>query len=453
MKQIYTFFMGYCVALLFAGCNEDTGRVVYPYSCPQMSGLTFSFTEEVTATDSIWFSVEITDPETPLSTLEVEVTQGEQEIFSGSIRTAGYATQVSRYGIYIPFTSQMEEGEARITLTAINVEGSEARETKTFTIRRPQIPQTIYLHYADQVIPMTRDADNPYAYVSAAGDYPNTWSGKISTAGSLAASDLIWGYAETNNQAELVSATGAGFSFNFPDWQIDRVTFNTFTFRLGVIGFQKDIRMGGVLLEASDGYFQAGISFVQGEEVEVTGIEDLEGAYNRDFFDYDPQTGKLTFLRESGYWEVYYSSAYNYIWVTRMDDVAPDAFWLLGHGFICAPVWHEDFDYDGWHTDEVARLGYVVKIAEHTYQTTIYLNDTHEWDSFEIEIYSDREWEKNGGMELQEGSLSGDVTGFAVSGSNGFTNAEGFVPGYYRLTFDTSEGVSREKMFIERIGD
>jgi len=62
MKQIYTFFMGYCVALLFAGCNEDTGRVVYPYSCPQMSGLTFSFAEEVTATDSIWFSVEITDP-------------------------------------------------------------------------------------------------------------------------------------------------------------------------------------------------------------------------------------------------------------------------------------------------------------------------------------------------------------------------------------------------------
>jgi len=118
MKQIYTFFMGYCVALLFAGCNEDTGRVVYPYSCPQMSGLTFSFAEEVTATDSIWFSVEITDPETPLSTLEVEVTQGEKEIFSGSIRTAGYTTQVSRYGIYIPVQRRYRPGSSRRTLRA-----------------------------------------------------------------------------------------------------------------------------------------------------------------------------------------------------------------------------------------------------------------------------------------------------------------------------------------------
>ena len=56
-------------------------------------------------------------------------------------------------------------------------------------------------------------------------------------------------------------------------------------------------------------------------------------------------------------------------------------------------------------------------------------------------------------MELKEGSITGDATGFAVSMSNGFTNTADFVPGYYRLTFDTSGGVGNEKMNVERLSD
>src|SRR5690606_33189567 len=106
-------------------------------------------------------------------------------------------------------------------------------------------------------------------------------------------------------------------------------------------------------------------------------------------------------------WEVSYSSAYNYIWVTRQSDVAPDAFWIVGHGFTCAPVWNDDFNYDGWTFEDVTRMGYTVKIAENKYQCTLFVSDTHEWGSFEFEIYSNKEWGKDGGIELQDGSISG----------------------------------------------
>ena len=74
---------------------------------------------------------------------------------------------------------------------------------------------------------------------------------------------------------------------------------------------------------ASEGFFRAQISFTQGEEFEMSGFEDVEHAYNRDFFSYNPDNGKFTFLRKSGTWEIYYSSKYNYIWVARMGDTLP----------------------------------------------------------------------------------------------------------------------------------
>ncbi len=51
------------------------------------------------------------------------------------------------------------------------------------------------------------------------------------------------------------------------------------------------------------------------------------------------------------------------------------------------------------------------------------------------------------------GSLSGDTDGIELSGSNGITSGDGFVPGYYRLTFDASQGVGKETLHIERLSD
>lgn len=443
-------------AALLAGCQKDTGRVVYPYSCPQISDFRVSIGDEMATASSLYFSLNVKDDLTPLSTLEVSVVADGEEIYTESIRTKGMEAAIGDHEIYLPFAAgQQDARQARLTLTAINVEGSAVSVEHGFTLNRPDLPATLYLHYGDQTVPMQRSADNPYEYATAPGSFPTEFTGKISTDPSLEASQFIWGYSEETGTTDLVDADGAGFAFNYPDWQVEQVTFNVLTFRFGATGDYQVLTVNGVELAMQGEYYSASIDFEQGATVEITGLADLEHAYNRDFFTYAAATGLCTFIRDSGTWEVYYYPKYNYLWVVRSDDVAPAAYWLYGQGFISAPVWNSELDSDGawaWNTDDIAYMGYAVRTGEHTYQTSMYLSNTYVW-GVEVEIYSDREWSKDQGMELQEGSLLGDTEGFAISQSNGFTSTDDFVPGYYRLTFDTSGGVGHETMTIERLGD
>jgi hypothetical protein len=457
MKTKHTFIsLLSCMAiLLLAGCNKEMGsRVVFPDSQPEMSGLTVSATNGITATDSLYFSVNISDEKTPLSTLEVMLSTSADTIYTASIRTKGNSASISQYGIYIPFNPGMEDTDATLTLTAINVEGSTQTTSQQVRLLRPTLPETLYLHYNGETLPLYRQAANPFEYVSDEGEYPTQWTGKISTSPTTEASDYIWGFSETVNIAAMGTPTGVDFTFNYEDWVITNITFNTLTFRVGAIGTFTRLEINGTQLEAGGGYYSGAIQFTQGAAVTFDGFEDLANAYNRDFFSYDPDTDTYTFLRSSGTWQVYYSGKYNYMWMVHsMDDVAPTAFWVVGHGFTQAPVWNEEYGYGGWGLEDISWLGYIVRTGDHTYQTSLYLNNQHEWGSFEIEFYSDRVWNKTNGILLQAGAITGDTEGIVLSASNGITSADGFVPGYYRLTFDTSAGVGQEKLHIERLSN
>ena len=75
-NNLFLWLLGLTVCWL-ASCSEEDGRVTYPYSCPEISELQFSTTDQTPAADSLYFSVKIHDPETPLSTLEVKLMTGE----------------------------------------------------------------------------------------------------------------------------------------------------------------------------------------------------------------------------------------------------------------------------------------------------------------------------------------------------------------------------------------
>ena len=64
-NHIFTFLC--CASVLLTACEDGTGRVVYPYSCPEMSEVDLSSTEYVMANDTLYFSVDIKDEQTPLS--------------------------------------------------------------------------------------------------------------------------------------------------------------------------------------------------------------------------------------------------------------------------------------------------------------------------------------------------------------------------------------------------
>ena len=441
------------VVLLLTACTEEAGRVFFPYSTPQLSGLTLSQERQWAYGDSLYFSLHIDNSETPLSTLEVTVASAGKELYTKSIRTKGNEAQISQYGICIPFAANAENKEVRLLLTAINVEGGEATATHTLQLVRPIFPDTLYLHYDTLTALMYRQTDNPYTYKTEKNSFPETFSGKISTSKRTEDSKFIWGYSDTEGYTALINATGGAFNFDYTDWRIEQITFNCYTFKYGVVGAYQKMTINGTEMALVNGNYQLTISLEKNSTVTITGISNLRGAYNRDFFTYNASDNTLTFIGESGTWEIYYSPTYNYLWVVRMADVAPDAYWLVGHGFTCAPTWHTDYATGGWGLDNIYRLGYIARIGDNKYQTTVYLNNQHEWGSFEVEIYSDRSWSKADGMLLKEENLSGDTNGIVISKSNGITSGTGFVPGYFHLTFDTSNGVGNETLNIERLSN
>lgn len=439
---------------LLTSCIEDSFREYYPHSTPSLSDLQLSKEGTLKADEELMLSVKVNGNSTPLSTLEIKMTAGGAAMYKESIRTKGYSSEITNHSLSIPFKAGFEETDANLTLTAVNVEGDEASISTGFHIQRPAIPSTIYLHMNDdRIVTMRKSAANEYLYESSKGSYPQEFTARISTAKNYEDSEFIWGYSTTPNTAEIIDKTGAGFSFNFANWRIDRITFNVFTFELGVIGESENAAIGDLTLTNEQGLFKGSGYFEKGRKYSVTGIDDIATCYNRDFFELN-NDGTVTFIRESGNWDIAYSKKYNYIWVYRMSDNAPDCFWLVGHGFTCAPKWHTDYtNADGWTFEDITHMGYLVKIDDNKYQATTYLNPDHKWSTFEVEIYSDRAWGKGLGMLLYDGNILGDNTGFAISKSNGFTNGDNFTPGYYRLTFDTSEGIGKEKMYVERIGD
>ncbi len=52
-NNLFLWLLGLTVCWL-ASCSEEDGRVTYPYSCPEISELQFSTTDQTPAADSLY---------------------------------------------------------------------------------------------------------------------------------------------------------------------------------------------------------------------------------------------------------------------------------------------------------------------------------------------------------------------------------------------------------------
>lgn len=444
-------------SVLLTSCGDDLDRVHYPHSTPDIVSLQVTPTQGVTAGDSLYVSASLKDEATPLSTMDIRVVSSTYNI-SQIIRTTGNDFTLDRHAISMPFVANLQPDEvAHVTITVTNVEGDVSKDSVDVPIHRPEIPSTLWVVTGTNAIALHQSEDNPYEYVSEEGVYDNQFSGKIATTADLSGDGLLFGGSEDGDNNTTVPVTGQdapNFTFSFPTLLVTKIIFNTLSFQLDAEGTSDSYLVNGVQLKPDGNLYTAEVNFTQGEEVTLNGFSDVEHAWNRDFFSHDTDAGTFTFLRQSGTWKVSYSKDFNYLWISRDDDVAPDCFWMIGHGFTCSPVWNDFYtNADGWNMEDITQEAYVVKTGDHQYQCTVYLNNHHKWDSFEAEFYSNKEWGKDEGMLITQGNMSGDITGIVQSNSNGITSGDGFVPGYYRLIFDTSAGVGNEKLNIQRIGD
>lgn len=405
--------------------------------------------EELQVPGTLDFALTVTDDNVDLSTLEVSASLEDGTLLaSKSVRTRGRKAEV-KDNLDIPFGAGMAQGsEFVMSFEAINVNGDSKKEIRKVSIVRPALPETLYMTIGDEVLELAQSLENPNLYLSEEGSYENVTSAIISTGEELSEAEFIWGASEEENKGLICEFSGAeGISISYPSVIVEKYTFDVLTFTVGVEGTELNISVNGTKLEPAAGLLYANVAFTQNSEVEITGIEDLDAAWNRDFF--GENEGKFTFLRESGNYDVYYAPRYNYIWIVKNGAVDPECLWIVGHGFTSATTWHEDYGYGGWEIEPVTRLAYAVRVESGVYQASMFLSDKHEWASFEFEIYSDLEENKNHTFTGLTGFTNGIKLSGAADGKPGLTSDTGFQPGYYTITFDTN----KQEIILDRISE
>jgi hypothetical protein len=199
------------------------------------------------------------------------------------------------------------------------------------------------------------------------------------------------------------------------------------------------------------------VSFTKDDEFLITGIEasEIAAAYNRDFFNYD--AGTLTFTGETGVWDVFYSSRYHYFWVGKMDAVYPDAVWILGCGFSCAP-WHSDFINLGWWSDtDIRQLAYMKNLGNNRYQATIYISSQSVNEENDILFYEFPAQIRSSSPLTADPTLTGDTVGMSYGVGTIWPVPRGLVSvgvnGHYRITLDLSGDWGVAAAHVEKLND
>ncbi|MDR0507314.1 MAG: DUF5016 domain-containing protein [Dysgonamonadaceae bacterium] len=446
--KILKLFIMVILAGIIVSCSEDENNSTV--SIPVIESLNIQ-ENTIQLGDSIYFDAKLTDAACPLSTLEVELTLNNVVLNRKSIRTKGNSVKLENTSLFVPFLPNIATGdEFKVNFTLINVDGNETKEQKTIRAVRPDLPETLYLVLSDKsVIELYANPEDPYIYKSTESNYPSMFSAKIATSEDLAEAEYIWNAGANDNTAAIGDRFGSDAKFSYNDWMVKKIIFDAFSFTFDKEGSNLVVKINDIRLVASGDYLYTNIELIKGNEYEIQGIENLQQAYNRDFFEYNQGTGKCKFIGESGKWDVYYSLAYNYLWINRMSDIAPAAYWIIGAGLSSAPRWHTDFNSLGWSLNDVKQIAYMRSLGSGKYQACVYLSEQVAW-GFDIQISGNRGWNV---INYTEDSLTGDTEGIIVHPRTmaDIVMGDGYIPGYFRITLDTSQGMDKIKVNLERL--
>ena len=198
------------------------------------------------------------------------------------------------------------------------------------------------------------------------------------------------------------------------------------------------------------------VSLLKDMEINVIGLTATEigVAYNRDFMEWNPTTETLTFIGETGEWDIWYQPEYQYFWVARMNDLYPDAIWIGGRGFTSATTWHEDYQlkfHDQTNIISPRDYLYMRYLGNNVYQAHGYLK--HEgivalfslinpaWgDGYGLRFVflEGVPWQRQMRLTEANGYEYTIPSSILFNTYADFDGTDDFVEGYYRITVDVT---------------
>lgn len=477
MKNILKTTIFGLMALVFASCQEEELRTHFPISMPVFDNASVA-ENAIVYGDSISLSVDISDPLTPLSTLEIKVVVGDEIVFAERIRTKGNsASYAQKY--WIPFVAHMpHKAEVEVHLSAVNIEGTKKDTILLKTIAsRPEIP-TVYMITPTATVEMKlTDAAN-YIYTADNLSLTNDVSFRIVTKiNAFKKTDwanpanLVFGLingqlgvVDVTINGNIISVTGDMIRLYDPALVgFKKVTLDLFNFtvkgdgdKLTPATSMSISTFGTVQLTSIDHMnvatkedWKTKVMYLgEGTEMEITGLTAVENSMDPTFFKY-VGGNKVQFLGKTGIYTLYYLPRLQFVFVEQPTAVYPDALWLVGVG--TGPARLPGIKTSSWNWNSPLEYHFCRKVSEGIYEVVFFAN--HEIDltanepwrlTFSMKFMHQRNW----GVEESSNNYALPSNGYLFSpspndvGNFSGTAEFGNLPGIYQFTLNMNTKTS-----------
>ncbi len=397
--------------------------------------------------DSLSFNIGASDPEVPLSTLKARLYFGEEMVSETVIRTKTNGDYNGK--IFIPYYKDIPNGTATLKFVLQNIHLTIKEETINLPVTRPDYPY-LTLVAGEQEYRMERTGLYQY---EAKKSFPVKVSGYIKApAAGNAGNEITFGWADN----AITQGVTANIPFSNSSAGEYAITFNTLTYEASpfIIAYA----INDVILERiDDNNYKADLELTKGQEMTITGIDNISDWWiDPDFFSVGTD-GKVTFVPISGKYRITANFEKEYFkveamtgnnFVTLQDD-GSGVVWIIGDNIGKPSV---ATNVVGWEPNNAICMA---PIGDKKYQVTLIAGKSVSAESINFKFFHQKGW----GGEFGASTLTTDSDLiFVGDGNNGRDSGNlGIVEGKtltldatYVFTLDVSKGKGEAKLTVEQ---
>lgn len=460
------------LTLTTAACQEEELREHFAASMPVFNSAVVA-EDSIMYGDSISLAVAVSDPLTPLSTLEIKLVVGDEIIATESVRTKGKsATYEQKYSV--PFVAHMPQGaKIEVHLSSINIEGTTTDTIiQTTTVMRPSIP-TIYLVTPTSTITMLLTDSANHIYTAEGLSLGNDITFRLATKVNrfkkidwANPDNLIFGWingginlVDVSIEGSTTTVTGDVIGLSEPTLVgFKKITLDLFNFtvkgegdkltpaiNMNISNFST-VQLTSIdhMNTATKEDWKSLIMYLgKGTEMTINGVSDATNCMDPTFFEVTA-SDKVKFLGETGVYTVYYLPRLDYVFVEQPDAVYPNALWLVGVG--SGPARTPAVKTSSWNWNSPLEYHFCRKVSEGVYEAVFYA--LHEVDpaagepwrlTFGVKFMQQRGW--GGELSSQDYAMPNTYLYSPTPNDKGnFNGTSDFanLPGIYRFTLDVN---------------
>lgn len=388
MKNISKHILLALLSLLtFTACEEEPSRTFFPHSTPVIESAAIN-PSSFTYGDSVSITASVSDPTTPLSTMEMKVVINDMIVTTQTFRTKDKNAQVSSK-ILIPFISELpDNANVEVLLKLTNVEGDVTNGTIEGVKGKRKYFDKLYAVLEDgTVIPLISKGQKSDLYESddiriKGGNIRYKVVEKVTLNNEIDFSGYVWGADNGNiklvgEKGEYISTTNATLRY------IDKIVFDTYLFKTTLTGTEID--PNNLILDLED-FTDITLNGVAFKKITLPIKEDqsilLEGVmanedivYHLDFFS-RTETNRISFTGNAGTWDLYYSPTHKYVLADPTTDRSyPNYLLVCGEG-LGYPSKVLSQAVTGWGFDNLLTNILFRKISDGVYQANVYFDAT-----------------------------------------------------------------------------